>query len=241
MSQLSADVYSPATIRLLHQGSLGGGHEALKTRLVRVNSALVAAGIAPTEVRRNRGRKIPSWSDAYPTDFQPVSLWSRGINKRMWIKKSAAWYDEDEDRRNQFRKAMNISVLGWILETLVPTIALVGIPPAAGGFVAYITPSKGVGCRSLSFIVYAISQFLLSIIALIRNAVDDGGPGRLTGKSFRAICFVFWFLSLVAAIGGTTMQITGVYRNCICHTGADTWWGILRGTENPHETGSEMA
>jgi hypothetical protein len=141
-------------------------------------------------------------------------------------------------------------------------MAIIGIPPAAGGIVAYFSPPRGWGGRSLSFIVYASCQFALAIIATIRNAVDDGPPrsatagqpnpaeddhqsrvnkGRpdahpkppskeslrktfkwlLTGKSFRIICSIFWSFSLLASIGGTTMQITGVYRNCFCYAGAN--------------------
>ncbi len=88
-----------------------------------------------------------------------------------------------------------------------------------------------------------------TLIALIRCAVDDGKtnlssenlpnetvPNRtpfqkmlrklFTGLGFKIISMPFWFGSLVSAVGGTTMQIAGVYRNCICYADAKTWWNI---------------
>ncbi|PMD49027.1 hypothetical protein L207DRAFT_477734 [Hyaloscypha variabilis F] len=167
--------------------------------------------------------------DAYDTTFQPVSLWSRGSNKLLWIKRSQAWKSED------FREVMKITSVGWIVKVLFPALVLIVLPPATGGVVAYFTPPRGLGCRSLSFIVYAFSQVMVTVIATIRCAVDSGEKDNkkktnvqkiFTGRGFKIISAPFWFGSLVAAIGGTTMQITGVFRNCICYTDARTWWNI---------------
>jgi hypothetical protein len=37
--------------------------------------------------------------------------------------------------------------------------------------------------------------------------------------------YLFWFCSLISA--RTTMQIVGMYRNCICCAGADNWRNII--------------
>jgi hypothetical protein len=65
-------------------------------------------------------------SDAYETEFQPVSLWSRGANKMKWIKKSEAWRADPE-----FRKFMQITWSGWFLKVFIPTFSLIALPPGA--------------------------------------------------------------------------------------------------------------
>jgi hypothetical protein len=140
--------------------------------------------------------------------------------------------------RESFRGAMHILKIRWTLKVFVPKLLLVAVPPAPGTVVAYITPPSGLGSRSLSFIVYAICQCVLATIAVAQHAVDDAQAESQTwtasktlewlhsGYSFWAILGLWWFGSLVAAIGETTMQITGVYRNCICYAGAESWVGI---------------
>jgi ABC-type multidrug transport system fused ATPase/permease subunit len=210
-------------------GIVGGDHEGLHRPLPRTDSNHATARPVAQASRRDLAwfsHTILGWSDAYETEFQPVSLWSRGTNKMNWIRRSKAW----EKNKESFRDVMYISRLGWIFKVCVPTLLLVAIPPAAGAIVAYITPPSGLGCRSLSFIVYAICQFILAIIAVVQNAVDGNKDSwlrwLLNGKRFWAISCLWWFGSLLAVVGGTTMQITGVYRNCVCYAGAENWWGI---------------
>jgi hypothetical protein len=74
---------------------------------------------------------------------------------------------------------------------------------------------------SQSFIVYTFCQIMITIFATIHCAVDNG-----TSWLFKTISAPFWFGSLMAAVGGTTIQIVGVYHNCICYAGATSWWNI---------------
>jgi hypothetical protein len=169
---------------------------------------------------------ILGWSNTYETSFQPVSLWGRGSNKMKWIKLSSTFQKD-----NSFRRQIHITPLGWLFKILIPSLILIVLPPAAGGVVAYFTPPRGIGCRSLSFITYASCQVACTLLATIRCAVDSRDSGSFakelfSGRSYVALSTPFWFGSLIAAIGGTTMQIVGVYRNCICYANANTWWNI---------------
>lgn len=177
--------------------------------------------------RKRIGDSLLGWSNAYETEFQPVSLWARGRNKMEWVKRSRAYRENHQG----FKELMHITWWGWILKILLPALMLIVLPPATGGVVAYFTPPRGVGCRALSFIVYAVCQVVTTVFALIRCAVDDGKRGPLlkhifTDWRFNALSAIFWFGSLLAAVGGTTMQIVGIYRNCICAAGARYWWNI---------------
>jgi len=222
-------------------GIVGSDHEALeesrKDPLPRVSSdrSTLRPPQGP-EQRSNRWNrkwivhKILGWSDAYDTKFQPVSLWSRGSNTRLWIEKSTAWANDPD-----FQDMMKMTGWGWAFKVFFPALMLIAIPPAAGGVVAYYTPPRGVSCRSLSFIVYASCQLAVTIIATVRCAVDNGekddekkstAQKLFTGLGFKIISAPFWFGSLISAIGGTIMQITGVFRNCICYSDARTWYNI---------------
>jgi hypothetical protein len=68
-----------------------------------------------------------------------------------WIKKSEAWKQDPA-----FRRLMEVTPLGWFFKIFLPALALVVLPPGSGGVVAYWTPPRGVGCRSLSFLLYAL-------------------------------------------------------------------------------------
>lgn len=170
--------------------------------------------------------KYLGWNKTYDTEFEPVSLWSRGVNKMEWIRQTDAWISED----TSFQEVMRITWLGWIFKVFLPALSLIAIPPAAGGVVAFFTPPRGIGCRSLSFILYAGCQGFVTAIALVRNAGDGRESGVLkwlsTGWRFQLISWPFWFGSLLAAVGGTVMQISGVYNNCICYANAPSWWNI---------------
>lgn len=205
-------------------GIVGGGHEALHHAPPhRANTLEATEGTAVHTSRRDWKwvlHTILGWSDAYETEFQPVSLWSRGMNKMNWIRGSTAWKSEDF---KDFEDAMRISGIEWTLKLFLPTVLLITVPPLAGAIVAYLTPPEGVACRCLSFILYASCQFALSIIAIIQNALDDGQHSSWTwstsidtllsdvkcnlkwlhsGKNIWAVSGLWWFGSLVAELGG---------------------------------------
>jgi len=121
------------------------------------------------------------WSNTYDPEFQPVSLWSRGNNKLAWIKKSEDWKND----LDYFKQIMKITWVGWIIEVFSPALLLVVLPPATRGVVAYFTLPRGLGCRSLSFIVYTFCRMMITIIATIHGVIDSGEEGCGRRGSFR--------------------------------------------------------
>lgn len=206
-------------------GIVGSGHEELEHehRVLQRRATLQNHGASPGWTWKRFNHLVLGWSDAYETEFQPVSLWERGSNKMAWIRKSEAWKQDPA-----FRKLMEITPAGWFFKIFLPAWALVVLPPGSGGVVAYWTPPRGVGCRSLSFLLYALCQTVITGIAVMRCANEDNEwqPSLQewsSGWRFKAISAPFWFLSMISAIGGTLLQIVGVFRNCICKTTADHW------------------
>jgi hypothetical protein len=87
---------------------------------------------------------------------------------------------------------------------------------ASGAVVAYYFPPQGLGCRCLTFIIYGICQTLICGISVVRNASEvNNGPSQ-AGWGVNALYVFLWSISLFTAVGGTTLQVVGVFRNCFC-------------------------
>lgn len=173
----------------------------------------------------NEIRHLPGFSQAYETRYQPVWLWSRGSNKMDWIRHTEAW-----KKHEWFRNSIRVSALHWSLFIFLPVIVLIVLPPATGGIVAYVTPPLGWGCRSLSFTCYAAFQVILTFITTLNAATknDDFWVSHPKTRKFcrrtaLVVIFVASVGSLFTAIGGTMMQIMGVFRNCLCYVNARYW------------------
>lgn len=195
------------------------------------STAAAIVGLPPSPKSRKWYMELVGWKDAYETRYQPVYMWDRGRNKMRWVKSCNNWNENGECREH-----FNIKRWQWILFIYLPTFSLISLPALAGAFVAYGTPPIGWGCRSLTFMVYAGSQILLALIAVIQTIMQhDADPEKLPKRSRwrRWLLFTLksalMFCSLVSAIGGTLMQIIGVFRNCICYVNAGSWLDIYSG------------
>ena len=161
----------------------------------------------PVETWRRHGR-----SEIYNTGFQPVGILERGLNKKKW--------------RDQILPPETHSTLSWksvfvfFCRILLPTMILIGLPSAAAAVVAYNTPPVGFSCRSLSFACYAGCQFFVTLFFLLKNH----GPQRIQSNWLVTMLYVLAAIgSLFTSIGGTLMQILGVYRNCRCYITTFFW------------------
>ena len=139
---------------------------------------------------------------------------------------------------------MKISWLGWLFKILIPALGLSVLPPGSGGLIAYWTPPSGFGCRASTLLTYAACQAVLTVVATIRNTVEHSGNHPylqflVTKRSFKTICALFWFASWIAAVGGTIMQLMGVYSNCICQTTLYYWLHDVNKTNPPLNMASD--
>lgn len=182
----------------------------------------------------HRIRHLPLFHPAYDTRFQPVWLWNRGINKMRWLERSHVFSNQ------LFRGRFNLTTFEWIIYIIIPTIVLIILPPVAGGVVSYATPPVGFACRSLSFVTYASLQCALGLISLLRYYFEDKGflkehpRWKLFFSNIRLTISVILTLgSAFTSIGGTMMQVMGVYRNCFCYVIASEWWKIMLHNSDP--------
>lgn len=111
----------------------------------------------------------------------------------------------------------------------VTSIVLVSIPSCLALLVSYRTPGAGLGCRSMSIALYGISQVVLVVL----HTVHSSG---VRCASIRTLVYVLLpptlLLSLMSVLGGTVLQITGLYLNVYCLAGVRSfsdpdnpaWW-----------------
>lgn len=170
-------------------------------------------------------RIILGWINAYPTKFQPVWMWYRGSNKMKWIKTTKGWTIDNRD----FRGSMKFTAWGWFLKIYLPALVLVSVPPLAAAVVAYETPPIGLSCRSLSFLVYATRQLVLTLLSTVKSALEsqresaDGSVETLNRWKFWAWSSPFLFGSFLAIIVSTVLQLAQVFTTCLCYTSLYYW------------------
>lgn len=178
-------------------------------------------------------RHLPLFHPAYETRFQPVWLWNRGINKMRWLEKIKISNHLAGDR-------FKLTTFDWIFFIIIPTIVLIILPPGAGGVVSYATPPVGFACRSLSFVTYASLQSALGLISLLRYYFENKGflkenpRWKLFFNNISLTSSVILTIgSAFTSLGGTMMQVMGVYRNCFCYVIASEWWKIMLHNSDP--------
>ncbi|KAK3386307.1 hypothetical protein B0T20DRAFT_366109 [Sordaria brevicollis] len=129
--------------------------------------------------------------NAYDGVFQPVNMWKRGINKSKWLRESEVYQNNE-----RFRERVKIKKREYFFLIALQAFILITLPPAAGAFVAWLTPPIGWSCRSLSFVTYSGSQFLQTLTYFIylylwerdqerhrRNQVQDQEFGQCVSST----------------------------------------------------------
>jgi hypothetical protein len=88
--------------------------------------------------------------------------------------------------------------------------------------VSYNTPRAGLSCRSLTYLVYGVSQVCGVSLWLWECWLKvQYGPQWSVTKTW-AKALSWWgqvfvgFFGIFTTVGGTMMQVLGVYRTCAC-------------------------
>jgi hypothetical protein len=192
------------------------------------------------------------WASFYKSAYQPVWMWERGRNKRVWIE--AVQYIERErvsrqaletkDQMPEVKKKVgwfkryltsaeletvpNVGHLGWTILIFTASI-LVVVPFVLAYVTSFYTPTIGLSCRTFTFVLYFVFQSLLTIMWAYDFNLEDNEShffhydGRQRPWIPFALTLVFFIGSSFTAIIGTFMQIVGVYRNCLCNLPMGFW------------------
>ncbi|KAI0173358.1 hypothetical protein GGR52DRAFT_580038 [Hypoxylon sp. FL1284] len=186
---------------------------------------------------------------AFEGRFRTVKLWKRGLNKREWVQEAVGEYAASTRGSgtattrgsgtattispDAARRAVTLSPRDC-LYVLVGALFAVLAPCCLAFLTSYNTPQAGLSCRSLTYLVYAISQVLEIVLwscaarVRIRSAASRWPLVPRRG-AVTAIAVCRWgqvfvgFFAIFAAVGGTLMQLLGVYRSCACKVPVRYW------------------
>lgn len=142
--------------------------------------------------------------------------------KLTWLSARRVWLTEWTEKTGETTGYLHIvndsSTARW---SCAFAVVLLAIPCSLGIAVSYLTPKVGFSCRSLVLLVYLLVQATLTLLWL-----TCGSP-----KAREARCYVFWrrvakviygsfgLASAIWILGATALQLSGVFRNCVCKAG----------------------
>lgn len=167
--------------------------------------------------------------NTYDGQFKTVSLWNRGPNKRRWVQEAVRDYEAShadggseslmapEDVRDALREDV-----GDVVNAIIATACLLVVPSALAFLTSYNTPRKGISCRTLTYLVYGITQVIECLfwaweIWLKVKYGDRWSEAHTRAKTINWLGqMVVGFVAIFAAVIGTLMQLLGVYRTCVC-------------------------
>ncbi len=181
-------------------------------------------------------RFMPRLAPVYQSVYRPVAMWNRGKRKKQWINQLCQDHYphlEDLRQRCEMKKRDWVGVAGG-------AIFLALMPSVLAFFQSYYTPTVGISCRAGTHLFYSVFQFLLTFLWLWDlarferwHAVVPTDPAVTRPISaWHVLVGLFAFPAVFIAVGGTMMQIIGVYRNCLCQLSMRDWvrkktWMIL--------------
>ena len=111
--------------------------------------------------------------ESYESHFQPAWMWERGRSKREWVMTLyRAYGHEDPSQMKALRDKLRMDWESWT-EISIIAFLLFSIPCGLGFLTSFFTPRVGIGCRSLTFLVYAIAQFCLLLLWIWRFTWRD--------------------------------------------------------------------
>ena len=175
----------------------------------------------------------------YESRYIPAWIWHRGRSKKIWIERVC---EGPNNNTPQVLKGLKIKtkIDDWMVIYILAWF-LIFIPSLLAFLTSFYTPTIGLSCRSMTFLTYVLCQsWLIALWAwdIESTHLDDKGVphtpvtrlrwGR-AGVQSRQAC-VWWPLVVFGgicaaciAIGGTLMQIMGVFRNCLCNVPLKYW------------------
>ena len=207
---------------------------------IAIISGCLLAGNNPNTLEGLVGRETPNLSRrkwyilelVYESRYRPAWIWHRGRNKRIWaIRLQKTYHTSDDDN---LQENIAIGFADWFSIFGLASLLIV-VPSVLAFLTSFYTPRVGISCRSMTFLVYMLCQLCLILLwiwnIVTTDIVRDGQQYEAVSKtktSWRA-CIWYPLVTLIimcavfTAIGGTMMQIIGVYRNCLCEIPITEW------------------
>ncbi|KAK4200014.1 hypothetical protein QBC40DRAFT_327869, partial [Triangularia verruculosa] len=175
--------------------------------------------------------------------YKPSWVWNRGSNKLRWLGSFSAEYPPHADSIYK-----DVLASQGILLSCLSAIILIFIPAFFAGLVSFNTPQVGLGCRSLTILVYGGAQVLLIGLWGVKMALElrfywekmKRGDEKERGTmgvgvqpaQEKGVLGWIWvvlfglgaFSGAVSSVGGTLFLMIGLYSNCLCWIPAKYWF-----------------
>ncbi|KAG0639022.1 hypothetical protein HOY80DRAFT_1046415 [Tuber brumale] len=162
----------------------------------------------PLHKRYRNTRNRVQWLHNNGVDISPPAegIWSYRI---FWLD----WYL----RHHQTAMYLAAQLLSW---------GFVLFSCACATVLSYTTPKVGLGCRSMNHITYALIALLNAVTHVAKDTLEESKdtPKELKYPRAYQVVRVFyhtmtWVNAVFILIGGSVLQLTGVYQNCWCEAG----------------------
>ena len=143
-----------------------------------------------------------------------------------------------EPQLARLKSAINFSIFDWT-QMLLLTTALIFVPFILAFLTSFFTPTVGLSCRSMTLLVYFLAQmgqvalwvWVLSLTSISGTGTlhspmhrsQPGLPTLLSWLAYWGLAVLFISVSIFTAIGGTIMQLSGIYSNCLCALPIKYW------------------
>lgn len=220
-----------------------------------------AVGASTVKHRPVFGVFAQSYESRYKTEW----LWFRGRSKYIWLQRVFLLDEAESASRaisekrvtpasvsssestqisttkpqlTNLKSAINLSIWDWV-QMIIITTTLIFVPFLLAFLISFYTPTVGLSCRSMTFLLYFLAQtgqVALWAWVLSTTTISSTGtlhsPAHLSKPGLRTLLswIAYWALaalfigtSIFAAIGGTIMQLLGVYNNCLCALPMKDW------------------
>lgn len=167
----------------------------------------------------------PFLAPVYQTVYRPARMWDRGRNKKQWCIQLVDEYGPETGRR--LSEMARIRKRDWV-KLIGGTMFLIGAPAVLAFVTSYFTPTIGIGCRSAVFLLHSVLEFILVLLWVFNWRYTDGRrrqgqPSSASRHVWSSLAILCGTATVFLAVGGTVMQILGVFRNCLCKMPMWNW------------------
>jgi hypothetical protein len=150
-------------------------------------------------------------ADILPLSDTTVRLSERYVNSlrwRFWLVKVGIVADHPTEptKGGKIRFLLG-QLFGWIC---------VAIASSCAAAISYTTPTVGIGCRSFTFLLYALVSLFIAVIPPLIYWREGVGKRKRFGAIMIWTKRGLMFCNILIILGGTLFHLIGLFRSCFC-------------------------
>ena len=214
-------------------------HDAIVSGLLLAgNNPNTLEGVVGKPTQRPQTPHCHLFELVYDSRYRPTWIWQRGRSKKIWIERIC---HDSATAPDGLAAKLRMKPQDWMVVVFL-SYSMILVPSLLAFLTSYYTPVVGLSCRSMTFLVYMICQLYLTVLwvwDIQSTHLDPAGtphtpvtriPWLKGGVRDNWQAYLWWpnvfaggACAVFTAIGGTIMQLMGVYRNCRCALPIKYW------------------